>query len=297
MNFGHVELPALEAINFSLPPEPGMNAGVLGGKPAEQCRFHLGLSSWGRPAWLGSLYPKKAKEKDFLCYYGQHFNTIELNATHYKVYGEADTLRWKERVKNPEMQFCPKMFKGLTHAGSLLGKEKLIDEFLQGVEGLGEQLGPVWIQFSDKFGRNRSKELEQFLQQLPGVQTCFIELREPGWFTDASIFSLLKEQQIGAVITDAAGRRDVLHMHLTVPKLFVRFVANDGHPTDETRIIEWAKRIQSWKKQGLQEVYFFLHSWDDNELLLVAKRAIELFNQHCDAGLKPLQLWQENTLF
>ena len=34
------------------------------------------------------IYPPKTKEKDFLKHYVQHYNSIELNATHYKVYGE-----------------------------------------------------------------------------------------------------------------------------------------------------------------------------------------------------------------
>ncbi|MEJ0106584.1 MAG: DUF72 domain-containing protein [Bacteroidota bacterium] len=99
-----------------------MNATVLPGKPADRFRFNLGLSRWGRREWIGKLYPHKTKEKEFLVYYARHFNAIELNATHYKLYHELTTRRWKDLANNPDFLFCPKMYKGVTHVGSLRDK-------------------------------------------------------------------------------------------------------------------------------------------------------------------------------
>ena len=77
------------------------------------------------------------------------------------------------------------------------------------------------------------------------------------------LFDTLRSLNIGAVITDTAGRRDCAHMELTVPKTFIRYVGNSLHQTDYTRTDEWIKRIKYWLDNGLQELYFFMHMHDE----------------------------------
>jgi hypothetical protein len=43
---------------------------------------------------VGKIYPEKTKEKDFLQHYVEHYNSIELNATHYKVYDAEAIKKW-----------------------------------------------------------------------------------------------------------------------------------------------------------------------------------------------------------
>ncbi len=84
MEFGRVEESELNNINFKLPEEPTFNSGVLSGKKNANPKVYLGCAKWGRTEWIGKIYPTKEKEKDFLQHYVQHYNSIELNATHYK---------------------------------------------------------------------------------------------------------------------------------------------------------------------------------------------------------------------
>lgn len=77
------------------------------------------------------------------------------------------------------------------------------------------------------------------------------------------LFNTLYLLKTGAVITDTAGRRDCAHMYLTIPKAFVRFVANSLHPSDYTRLDAWIERIINWVEQGLQKLYFFVHMEDE----------------------------------
>ena len=72
--------------------EPAINEKVLTGTPAKFREVYMCCAKWGRPEWVGKIYPLKTKEKDFLEHYVQHFNSIELNATHYKLYG-ADVIK------------------------------------------------------------------------------------------------------------------------------------------------------------------------------------------------------------
>lgn len=267
MEFGRVLAEELNSIDFSLPAESTFNKKILNGRPAKNPKVYVGCAKWGRPEWVGKIYPPKTKEKDFLQHYVQHYNSIELNATHYRIWGEAGIKKWAEKAKGMDFKFCPKMYQGITHRGGLKGKEFLINEFFRGIVAFGEHLGPVFVQVSDSFSPNRKKELFDFLASLPKDLHFFLEVRHPGWFSKAEIFSemltTLTSLNIGIVITDTAGRRDCAHMHLTIPKAFVRYVGNSLHPTDYTRIDTWISRMKYWLDNGLEELYFFMHMHDE----------------------------------
>lgn len=267
MEFGRVPENELDNIDFSLPAEPLYNKLVLPGKPATNPKVYLGCAKWGRVEWVGKIYPPKTKEKDFLDHYVQHYNCIELNATHYKIYGATGIARWAAKAKGKDFLFCPKMYQGVTHRGALKGKDFLTTEFLRGVVAFEEHLGPIFVQVSDTFSPKRKDELFSYLDSLPKDLQFFLEVRHPDWFGKENIrkelFETLTAMNMGAVITDTAGRRDCAHMHLTIPKTFIRYVGNSLHPTDYTRTDVWIDRMKYWLANGLQELYFFMHMHDE----------------------------------
>lgn len=266
MEFGRVTVPELDNIDFSLPAEPAANTTVLPDQPNPAPSIYLGCTRWGSADWAGKIYPPKTKEKDFLQHYVKHFNSIELNATHYKIYGADTIAKWAAQAKGKPFKFCPKMYQGITHRGSLKGKDADITAFLQGILAFGEHLGPCFIQLSDAFGPIRKQELFAFLAALPTDMSFFLEVRHPDWFEQPirqEFFSTLRQLNIGAVITDTAGRRDCAHMELTVPKTIIRFVGNSLHPTDYARADAWVARMQYWLSKGLEELYFFMHMHDE----------------------------------
>ena len=98
MEFGKVAPSLLETIDFTLPPNGWFTRQLLTGQRSSALKVYVGGAKWGPESWKGVIYPPSAKEKDLLSYYGQHFNSIELNATHYKVYPEASIRKWAEKV-------------------------------------------------------------------------------------------------------------------------------------------------------------------------------------------------------
>jgi uncharacterized protein YecE (DUF72 family) len=267
MEFGRVPENELNQIDFSLPAEPAFNKTILKGKPAKNAKVYMGCAKWGREEWLGKIYPPMTKERDFLKHYVQHYNSIELNATHYKIYGEGMIEKWIADAAGKDFKFCPKMYKGVTHFGGLKNKQFLTNEFFRGIVFFKEFLGPVFIQVSDKFSPKRKDELFGYLKTLPTGMQFFLEVRHPDWFKRDDIreemCNTLKELNMGAVITDTAGRRDCAHMYLTVPKTFIRYVGNSLHPTDYTRCDAWVKRMRYWMNKGMEELYFFMHMHDE----------------------------------
>jgi uncharacterized protein YecE (DUF72 family) len=267
MEFGRVPEDELSTVDFSLPSEPPANKKILKGKKSKNARVYLGCAKWGTQEWVGKIYPPKTKEKDFLDHYVKHYNCIELNATHYKLYGPAGIAKWAAKANGRDFRFCPKMYNAITHRGSLKTKAFLTNEFLRGAIAFGNHLGPIFVQVSDVFSPKRKDELLGYLRTLPVDLQFFVEVRHPEWFSNTKIkrelFDTLHELNMGAVITDTAGRRDCCHMELTIPKAFIRYVGNSLHKTDFARCDAWVKRIRNWLQNGIEELYFFMHMHDE----------------------------------
>jgi len=290
MEFGRLPEDELNKIDFKLPTDPAFNKKILKGKPAGKPKVYVGCAKWGRLEWLGKIYPLKTKEKDFLDHYVHHYNSIELNATHYKVYGPRGIQKWAAKANGKDFLFCPKMFQGVTHRGSLKGKDFILNEFLRGIVAFEKHLGPIFVQVSDTFSPKRKDELFGFLKSLPTDLQFFLEVRHPGWFGKEEIreelFSTLKEINMGAVITDTAGHRDCAHMYLTIPKTFIRYVGNSLDRTDFPRIDDWVSRIKYWLDNGIKEIYFFMHMHDEEKSPELTIYLVDKLNKVCGLDLQ-----------
>jgi len=289
MEFGRVSIEELDSIDFSLPAEPAENKKILSGKKNKDAKVYVGCAKWGRQEWVGKIYPLKTKEKDFLQHYVHHYNCIELNATHYRIWGEAGIRKWAEKAKGMDFKFCPKMYQGITHKGSLKGKEFLTNEFFRGMVGFENHLGPIFVQVSDTFSPKRKEELFTYLASLPKDLRFFLEVRHPDWFAKEKeredMFSFLHDHNMGAVITDTAGRRDCAHMRLTIPKTFIRYVGNSLHATDHARIDVWIQRMKYWLEKGINELYFFMHMHDEATSPELTVELVDKMNKECGLNL------------
>jgi len=141
MEFGRVDERELLNIDFTLPQEPAYNKKILKGEPMKPPKVYIGCAKWGREEWVGKIYPGGTKEKNFLDHYIQHYNSIELNATHYKIYGAAGISKWAAKANGKDFVFCPKMYQGVTHRGSLKGKDFITTEFFRGIVAFEKHLG------------------------------------------------------------------------------------------------------------------------------------------------------------
>jgi len=289
MDFGRVPENELNTVVFKLPKEPLWNKDILKGVKSKNPKIYIGCAKWGRKEWIGKIYTKGTKDAQFLDEYVKHYNSIELNASHYKLYNPVDIKKWGVKTQGSDFLFCPKVYQGISHFGNLKDKQILTDSFLAGVTAFEENLGPVFLQVSDKFGPKRKEELIEYLALLPKDVLFFLEVRHPDWFLQAHFNELLlelKKLKIGFVIIDTAGRRDCCHMHLTVPKAFIRYVGNSLHETDYTRIDDWVNRIQYWLENGLTELYFFMHMHDEAFSPELSVYLVEQLNKVCKLDLK-----------
>lgn len=288
MEFGRVPEKELDNVDFALPEEPPANRALLK-KTDKKPLVYFGCAKWGRKEWVGKIYPKGTREAQFLDQYVKHYNSIELNATHYKIYKPEDIQKWALKAAGRDFKFCPKVTNSISHDSGFINADGLTTDFLQGVLAFGENLGPIFLQVSEKYSPKQREKLFAYLQSLPKDLQFFVEVRHPDWYADNAIrkelFDTLRELNIGAVITDTAGRRDVAHMELTVPKTFIRYVGNSLHATDYTRTDAWVERIKYWLSNGLQQLYFFMHMHDEAFSPELSVYLVEKMNEACGLQL------------
>lgn len=296
MDFGKLPYNSLNNFSFSLPPEPEPNKQILNGQKATSPKIYIGCPRWGVKEWLGKLYPKGTKDSHFLDEYIKQFNCVELNSTFYNLYDEATIAKWAIKAKGRDFLFCPKVFQGISHEGSLIENIPLMHAFEKSIVAFGAHIGPAFLQLNDGFGPQRKKDLQYFIHSLPTDLNLFVEVRHPNWF-DANelewLVDMLRPVNKGLVITDTAGRRDVCHMRLSTPKAFVRFVSNNLHPTDYTRIDDWVGRIAYWLENGLEELYFFVHMHEEKHSPELSGCLIDRLNGTCGLELRKPTLMQE----
>jgi uncharacterized protein YecE (DUF72 family) len=266
MDFG--KLSNISSVDFTLPPDAPQTKVVLQknakqpGKPA----IYVGCPIWTNKDWLGKIYPSSAKEKDFLFHYSRQFNTIELNTTHYQIPDTLTIERWKEAAA-PGFTFSPKFPQIISHEKQLDESEDETLAFCEAIRGLGEHLGTSFLQLAPNFSPKYFPLLEKYVKFFPRDISLAIEFRHQDWFKPSPItsktFDLLEQYNIGTVITDVAGRRDVLHQRLTTSTAMIRFVGNGLHATDYSRVNDWIDRCIQWIEAGLQTLYFFVHEPDN----------------------------------
>ncbi|MFL5771848.1 MAG: DUF72 domain-containing protein [Flavisolibacter sp.] len=290
MDFGRLTPTQLKKVDLGLPPEPALNSLQLKGKRSASQKVYTGCAKWGIKEWVGKLYPEGTKEAMFLKEYVNHYNCLELNATHYKIYPASSVKKWADQTRGHDFKYSPKVYKGISHFGNLSTKQHFTDDFLKALaDGLEEQLGPVFMQVSDRFTPKRKTELFEYLATLPKDLTFFLEVRHPDWYIDPhrdELFKKLQQLGIGSVITDAVGRRDCCHMHLTIPKTIIRFVGNSLHPTDYLRIDDWVNRIHLWLEKGIKEIYFFMHMHEETYSPELSQYLTQQLNKVCGLNLK-----------
>ncbi len=289
MEFGRVESDELSKVDFTLPPDhEGTTRLLKNQKSTTGTRFFIGCAKWGRKDWIGKIYPPKTKEADFLNHYAGYFNSIELNATFYKMPSEKQTTAWAKKA-GKGFKFCPKFTGRITHIKRLKDVQESTERFIRGVSGFGDSLGPLLLMPHPQMGPKTFDRMEAFIASLPKETSLFVELRHEDWYNDPEVFEntfmMLERHSSGAVITDAAGRRDCLHQRLTTPEAFIRFVGNGLHPTDYTRLDSWVQRIKSWMEQGIHTVYFFMHQHEELQSPELAKYLIHQLNKHCGTSI------------
>ena len=282
MKFGKVEQP--ELVDFTLPIDHHETKNVLNKYGSKnQTQFSIGCAKWNKTD-LKNFYPKGTKNE--LEYYSNEFNSIELNATFYRFFPPEQFTKWKETTPD-DFKFFPKITQNISQFKRLKDTDEMVDIYAEAVRHLDHKLGGVFLQMIQNFAPKDFDRVVSFIEYWPKDIPLSVEFRHTDWYNDSSIanelYSLFENNGISNVITDTAGRRDLMHMRLTNPKAFIRYVGSN-HESDYTRLDDWIIRIKDWMNEGIEEINFFVHQNMELESPLLSTYFIRKLNN--ELGLK-----------
>lgn len=288
MIFGNVDNPS--SVNFKLPPDHKDTEKVLKqAKKKEKPKVYVGCAKWNRTELKG-FYPKGTKDE--LAYYSSQFNSIELNASFYGTPSIPQVNSWQNKTPD-DFKFFPKITRTISHFKRLRDVKYLVNEFCLNISKFESKLGMVFLQMNDNFAYKDFKYLKEFVTSFPIGIPLAIELRNQSWFDNEKISNelcaFLEENNVTNIIVDTAGRRDMLHMRLTTPSAFIRYVGAN-HPSDYTRLDDWVERIENWVENGLENLYFFVHQNVEEESPQLAAHFIQKLNEKLGFSVRGPQM-------
>ncbi len=168
--------------------------------------IRLGTSAFTAAGWEGTFYPAGAKPADYLRHYAEHFDTVELDNTFYRIPSESTVRGWEASTPK-DFLFAAKIPQVITHEKVLVDAGDDLKAFLKVMDGLGEKLGPLLFQFpyfnrkafaaSDEF----FERLAPFLKKLPSGYRFAVEVRNKGWLVP-KFADLLRSRGVALALID-----------------------------------------------------------------------------------------------
>ncbi len=131
--------------------------------------------------WRGVLYREGLPQRQWLARYAELFDTVELNATFYRLPTPESVERWRDAAP-PGFVFAVKGSRYLTHLKRLLDAGEGLRRFYDPVGRLGRKLGPVLWQLPPHM-KPDPERLDRVLGRVPAGRHA-VEFRDAAWYTE-----------------------------------------------------------------------------------------------------------------
>ena len=220
-------------------------------------RLLLGTSGYSYKHWQGVFYPQNLPHARWLEFYCQHFDTVELNVTFYRLPTRKTFEGWYQRTL-PHFLFAAKGSRFITHIKRLKDCREPLRAYRDKATGLGDKLACVLWQLppSLHFDEKRLRGFCLLLQdELPEKRHAF-EFRHESWFHEAC-YDILSTQGFALCIPFSPDYPRVERM--TAPFSYIRFhhseVRGNSRYTDK-ELKQWARKIRKWLKERDLYIYF-----------------------------------------
>ena len=213
-------------------------------------QYHIGCSGWSYTAWLGPFYPSKLENTDWLRYYSQIFDYVEIDSSFYRMPNKFMVKNWAKKTPD-NFRFTAKFPKIITHDKHLVDVNEEVCTFLNNMEPLQEKTLALLIQLPPSMEIMPGLEgLKELLPYLDGRFRYAVEVRHPSWFQDLA-YNFFTDNNICMAWSQLAHLRTP--PIVTTDFLYVRFIGDrsidekDFGKIQKDRILEmkrWANEIK-----------------------------------------------------
>ena len=211
----------------------------------------IGTSGYNYPEWKGSFYPSDLPAAKMLPYYAEHFPTVEINYTFYRMPDEKLVGGWAGQTPSP-YRFTLKAPRRITHDSRLKNAGELAARFCLVASTLGDKLGALLFQLPPNLKKDLPL-LEAFLSELPSRVCAAFEFRHPSWLED-DVFAKLASRNIALCVADS--EKLSTPVRVTADYAYFRLRDEGYTPADIGR---WAETIAR-ETAACRDVYvYFKH--------------------------------------
>jgi uncharacterized protein YecE (DUF72 family) len=220
--------------------------------------LRIGTSGWIYKHWKGLFYPDRLPQRQWLDFYAQHFDTVEINFSFYRLPTREAFESWRDRAA-PGFCYAVKGSRFITHIKRLAEPQEHVGLFSERLRGLGDRAGPILWQLPPTFTRD-DQRLHAFLEALPAEYQHTIEFRHESWLVDA-VFDCLSERHVALCIPDSPNLPKALL--LTADWSYVRFhYGSLGGDYTDAELDTWAQRLQAFLERGVAVWVYYNNDWN-----------------------------------
>jgi uncharacterized protein YecE (DUF72 family) len=205
--------------------------------------LRVGTSGWQYRDWRGAWYPEKLAQSRWLEHYVDHFATVELNNSFYRLPSAETFETWTNKLP-ADFLMAVKASRYLTHIKRLRDPEEPVQRFVDSIRPLGRKLGPVLMQLPPRMHVDAGR-LDAALACFPRNVRVTVELRDKSWFTD-EVRTVLVERAAALCLADRQSR-PVSPLWRTADWTYLRF--HEGRGADapcygDEAMRSWVGRLQ-----------------------------------------------------
>ncbi len=225
---------------------------------------YVGMSGFSYPRWKGDFYPKDLKSEDFLGYYSQKLNSVEINSSFYAPPTAARIKSWSSKTQD-EFQFAIKSPRQITHILKLgKGASDSAKRLNATLQLLGSKRGPILFQLPP-FLRQDLKLLESFLNETEDVTRKVFEFRHESWLDEAT-YELLDKYATGFCIAETEDMKPVMKVIGDIAYFRLRLDSYDKKSIDK-----WSKEIRSLSEDAGETYVYLRHDETGENATLAVK--------------------------
>ncbi|MFA5070089.1 MAG: DUF72 domain-containing protein [Patescibacteria group bacterium] len=218
-------------------------------------KTYIGTSGWVYRHWFEVFYPEDTRSDELLQYYAQYFNSVELNASFYRLPKAEVFAGWHKKTPK-DFLFSVKASRYITHLKKLRDFEEGWRRFIDSARELKEKLGPILFQLPP-FLKADNEVLKKALEVLPKKYKYAFEFRHESWFSP-KIYDILKKHNVALVVADSPEFPS--KKEITADFAYLRFHGLKslyGSKYSDEELNAWAKDIQTWSKKGIDVYAYF----------------------------------------
>jgi uncharacterized protein YecE (DUF72 family) len=216
----------------------------------------VGTSGFDYKDWRGTFYPRFIKPSDRLAFYAEHFDTVELNVTFYRMPAASAFRGWRDAVPDGFV-FAVKASRYLTHIRRLEDPQEPVEFLMERAGELGDRLGPILLQLPPTLEIDLER-LDRTLEAFGSEVRVAVEPRHKSWFVP-ELCELLRAHGAAFVLADR--RRPITPHWSTSGWFYLRMHQGSATPRPcygDVALRSWVRRLRELPggEGGSGYVYF-----------------------------------------